>query len=337
MSEPGREEASQEKPFRVSDYREGVFQPSGHFSPERVMSLDAIANWEEQNQHLWGGKAWGAGQALFFRDRPLIFGRNSKEVDVQVSVDPDQDGNCMHEHAVSRRHFELQPPLDGKIEIKDLGSINGVEVFNKTGKPVAALNRSNPDGILEEGYFTLFGGGPTEHGRLIGFRVCKDANNKLFLVKFNVRNLDELLSMAGIVRSDEERVNPDNLQVPSAEGRLPSSEAISTAYETLVEDVRNVRQFTELSPDGSDLLGAYKKLFEDFFQLSGELGKKFYSGDWRWAATSIGIHATTEGEKYLRQGNQEAAALAADVALLALDFSQNKLITFTETKWERPS
>ncbi|MBI2330333.1 FHA domain-containing protein [Candidatus Daviesbacteria bacterium] len=333
-SEPGREEASQEKPFRVSDYRDGLFQPSGHFSTERVMPLDAIANWEEQNDHIWDGKAWGAGQALFLRDKPLVFGRNTSVVDVQVAVDPDQDGNCMSELAVSRRHFELQPPINGKIAIKDLGSTNGVDIFDRTGKQVATLNKSNPDGILEEGYFTLFGGGPTEEGRLIGFRVCKDANNKLFLVKFNVRNLDDLLSMAGIVRSDVKQLNPNILREPFLE-KSPSNEAISAAYETLVKDVSNLRQFKELTPESLDLLEGYKKLFADLFQLSGELGRKFYSGDWRLAASFIGAWATAEGEKHLNRGDQEAAAPAADLALLALDFSQNKLITFTVTKQEK--
>ena len=50
MPEPGREDASLEKPFRLSDYGDGFFHPNGDFSPERVMSLDAIANWEEINE-----------------------------------------------------------------------------------------------------------------------------------------------------------------------------------------------------------------------------------------------------------------------------------------------
>lgn len=310
------------KPFLLSDYKDGFFHPSGDFSPEPIMSPGAIKKWEDANS-LWEGKAWGVGQALFFKGRPLVFGRDDLDpsVDVLVSVDPESDGNYRNEFSVSRRHFELQPPLDSTIIIKDLGSRNGIRIYNRDMTRIVLLDKSNPNGILKEGDFTLFGGGgsdldhPERTGRLIGFRVCRDVNNKLFLVKFNAENLDDLLSLIGKTRTEKE---------------LSSEEAIDLAYRVLLADMKELTVLI-VRPENSrvpELLSAYQKLFSDLFRLSGEIGRKFCNNDWNSAAALIGRRALEEAQKQYEQGNKENVGSATELSFLALDLAQNRIVKF---------
>ena len=127
------QDPSSEKPFRLSDYRDGFFQPNGQFSPEPIMSTEAIKKWEDENKRFSQGKAWGNGQGLFFKDKPLVFGRQTSIVDVVVDTDPLSDGSSMKEFGVSRRHFEVKPPQNKRVTITDLGSTNGVNIFSKSG------------------------------------------------------------------------------------------------------------------------------------------------------------------------------------------------------------
>lgn len=324
-------------PFRLSDYRDGFFQPNGQFSRDRLMSLDAIAVWEEQNHRIFQGKAWGAGQALFFGNRPLVFGRQTDFIDVKVDADPDQMGNAQVEMGVSRRHFELEPPTaDGTVLIRDLGSTNGVEVFSSVGPHKARLNRVNPVTTLETGDFTLFGGGkedpsPSLHkSRLIGFRVCQDADGKVFLVKFNAHDMGDLLGLVGKTESDLTLVN----KIPASEAETadyPGKREIEEAYNVLLKDMQALRsQYLQPKKDEGQLLLRYQQLFSDMFELANNIGNRFYKGDWTTVMGAIGVHAIGEAQKFLNTGDKQTAAPIADLASLAMDLATNKLIRFTK-------
>lgn len=337
-----------EKPFRLSSYSDGTFRPDGSFTAEPILSPQAIGIWEADTKFAQGG-VWGAGQALFFKEKPLTFGRDQWSVDVPIDMDPRSDGYIQRELGVSRKHFQLQPPKDGKVIIQDLGSTNGVDIYSAEGKrkDKLHLNTNHLEASLEVGDFTLFGGGgedvPSQHstqnpeGRLIGFRVCQDQTGAIFLVKFNVRDTDDLLSMKGLTRSDLPREllgklfpgepNPLAERTPLS----PEDEGILNAYQQLLGGVRNLRTIAaDRNPEHPDVLKAYSKLFTDMFDLSGELGDKFYSGDWTTAAAKIGKMAMDEGQKLLNFGKNKEAAPVADLAMLTMDFATGKLMRFSQ-------
>lgn len=112
MSETQRSEEKPSVPkFHLSDYRTVLYQHNGDIT-DPLLSEQAVQRWERDNQRINQGKAWGAGQALFFHGEPLILGRNPDMVDVVFDSDPDKDGYDIPEIGISRRHFELQPPKE---------------------------------------------------------------------------------------------------------------------------------------------------------------------------------------------------------------------------------
>lgn len=301
--------------FSLSSYRGGHYQPNGDFSPEPLFSDATLATWEDQNRRVWQAKAWGIGQALFFRDKPLTFGRNPEEVDVLVDKDPDEGGQILEELGVSRRHFELQPPKGRKVQITDLGSTNGVRVYSsKEGRITQKLDQNNPSYDLGVSDFAIFGGG---EDRLIGFRVCEDRLGKVFLVKFNARDEDDLLTLAG-------RVRPRQSAEPET---IPTSgefdKAVSAAYQKLLSDVVGLREATRRGEPSPGVLSAHRLLFSDLFSLTEQLGTRFFDGDWTMAAARIGKLATDEAEK---SGQKVEQARALEVALLASRLANGKLV-----------
>lgn len=341
MVDQGEEQALPPgKPFLVSDYREGHFQPNGEFSTDPILSPEAIARWEDDNRRILNGKAWGRGQALFFREKPLVFGRKEDAVDVIVDSDPDPNGNILGELGVSRRHFELSPPQDKKIKILDLGSTNGVKIYSADGKPKDTLKGDHRENYLEVGDFTLFGGG---EDRLIGFRVCEDKDGKIFLVKFNAKEFDELLALivtpgvgdAGLREKFSETMTHLSPGIAAKWVELTDSPEINSicksAFHILVDELTDLRARLEAEKkDHPSVLAAYQKLFGDLFRLSGEIGDRFYSGDWEMGAGLIGQHAMQAGEKAIKERDPKSASHSLDLALLAFDLASHKLVKFTK-------
>lgn len=305
------------KPFLLSDYREGFYQANGVFSPEPLLSSKAIDAWEDENQRLWQGKAWGAGQALFFRDKPLVFGRNTDAVDVKVDADPDPDeqsGYAKLEIGVSRRHFELQPPKDDKVTITDLGSRNGVDVFHGRNKTELKGNGQSMD--LEVGDFTFFGGGPGEHGRLIGFRVCKDAAGKIYLVKFNATSLEDIFTIGGIYKPDEE----PRQETQSTEREID----VQKAVELLAGDMRGLQEAVKKGRTDPSVTLAYTAIFMDLFTQALDIGAKHFSNDASTAAACIGKQAIDKAEE-VKDTDKFNSARYTEVALLAMKLASGKL------------
>lgn len=341
----GQELPSSEKPFRVSSYLDGTFQPDGTFTREALLSPEAVAVWEDENRRLAQGKLWGAGQALFFVGRPITFGRNTDAVDVKVDADPGPGGSYRIEQGVSRRHFLLQPPQDKRILIEDLGSTNGVRVLEKSGELKTELNRNNPTTNLEVGDFTLFGGGETtdpvtgiksnSYSRLIGFRVCEDSQGKIFLVKFNAQDLDDILGLSGKTRADfPQTVRGEQPTNPTVEISLPTPEreAVAAAYQILLEDIGSLRRnMEEHGANHPNVLTAHRILFTDLFTQVERLGARFFNGDWNLAAGLIGKMAMDEAQKLLDSQKGREAEPAADLSMLAFDLINGRLVRFTKS------
>ena len=344
--EQGQESGSSDKPFRLSSYLEGTFQPNGSFTRDRLLSADAVKVWEDENQRLWDGKAWGMGQALFFRDKPLTFGRNTDVVDVKIDADPTPQGISKIEMGVSRRHFSLQPPQDKKVKIDDLDSTNGVWVLdNKPGPLKITVNKNNPTTLLEVGDYAIFGGGEPPNSqvfqnpdmRMIGFRVCEDSQGKIFLVKFNAHDLDDLLALSGRTQADISPARPARSDQKLSRDKIesflqpgPEREALTSACQILVEDIINLRSnIQEFGLDHTSVLSSQRILFTNLFTQVEKLANKYFKGDWTLAAGLVGKVATDEAQRLLDEKKDQQAKPALDVALLAFDLSHNRLMRFT--------
>lgn len=118
---------------------------------------------------------------------------------------------------------------------------------------------------------------------------------------------------------------------PELKPSLEANKAIESAYKTLLADITDLRgkvlSRTRVNPE---ILATYQKLFANFFRFSGDIGKRFFHGDWEWAAGLIGQHAMKEGENAMRDKNLLLAAPAIDLAGLAFDLANNKLIKFSK-------
>lgn len=309
--------------FSVSNYRDGYYQPNGQFVSERLLSDKAITNWENETRFKPGG-VWGYGQALFLKDQPLIFGRDQDQVDVKVDWDPDDNGYCVPELGVSRRHFQLQTLSETDVLMTDLGSTNGVRVYSKDGKTKAILNRSNAQTNLEVGDFTTFGGGGSEltgeNGRLIGFRVCSDKKRGLFLVKFNAKNLDDLLALTGKVRQQDMSASR-----PVIHNNPELNSALDSSYRVLVQKMAQVRELAEDTHDPKFFI-AQGELIADILSISQDLGSRFFNNDSILAATRLGYFAIEKGERSQQQGDKNNAARSAELSLFINNLVSGRLI-----------
>src|SRR5260221_11824738 len=132
FDEESREVLKPEQPFLTSSYRLGQYDViNGQLLHTGKFPSEAIDQWENDNQSIFGGTSWGAWQALYFRGRSLTFGRGGEDrpVDVVISHDRNQDGETFDDPIISRRHFQLDPPEDGSIQLTDLCSVNGVTIY----------------------------------------------------------------------------------------------------------------------------------------------------------------------------------------------------------------
>lgn len=191
-----------EKLFEVSSYREGFYRPNGSFSSDPLFNEGTILKWEEVNSLQLQSKGWGVGQALFFRNRPLIFGRNAEKVDVVIDRDPSVTGEISNEMHVSGVHFALVPILSTGsnsltgLVIKDLGSTNGTYVYEGSSEPTKLI--ANLSHFLMSGDLVTFCDNPKPEGyhpATLGFRVCSDDKKGLLLVKFNLKNRRDFLDI----------------------------------------------------------------------------------------------------------------------------------------------
>lgn len=335
---------SQEKPFRLSDYKDGTFQPSGHFTPERFLPSEVIDAWEEDNKKFSQGKAWGNGQALFFKGVPLTCGRKPAAVDVVVDKDPIPDGTIMDELAVSRRHFVIYLPEQGTVKIQDLGSTNGVDVFGATGQENTKLSRENPEAELKVGGFVLFGGGkpgdviqpdgttirfPEKWSRIIGFRVCKDSDNKIFLVKFNAKSLDDLLSLIGRTRADSPSLREKPIEDPETADIRNMD--IGVTHKVIVDEIDRLKQAMRGGKHGSpEILERNRAIFTSLMDAAKRLGERHYSGDWSLGAAMLGKFALDRSQEALDRGDKKTASASADLAHLAMRLANNQLIQFSK-------
>lgn len=309
--------------YSISSYRDGGYQPNGQFTPDRLLSESAISTWEDENRRAQG-KAWGWGQALFLKNEPVIFGRQPDLVDVKIDGDPDKNGNSRPELGVSRRHFQLQTLSDTQILITDLGSTNGVTVYSKEGKVKATLNGTNPKTHLEIGDFTLLGGGGSEEigveGRLIGFSVCQDNEKGMFLVKFNAKNIDDLLALTGRVRQQDITASK-----PAIQTNPELYSALDSGLRVLVNKMIEVRELAGNTLDPKFLI-AQGELIADIISVSQDLGLRFFNNDPGLAATRLGFLAMGKGEESLKQGDKKSAARSLELSLFINNLISGRLI-----------
>lgn len=358
MADESGQELPSEKPFRITNYRDGFYQPNGTFSPEPLLSEQAIEQWEKDNRRGSRGKAWGAGQALFFKNpvKPLLFGRNSEVVDVRIDGDPDRHGFVMWELGVSRRHFQLHPPKDGKILIHDVGSTNGVEIFQKDRSARIRIDSENPDAELSTGDYALFGNGngereihlpdgnvvanPKEWQRYVGFRVCQTPRGELYLVKFNVMNIEEGLNLSGKSINDlpEERREGFATRASELVG-LPagidihntidseSTEKIYTrrAFDLIYHSMENYVSETDKNRNSREALNALDDLLHTIINQSRSLGEKFYSGDWTLGAVRIAKYALDQGENAQQSKDLHRVAIVTRIASATVQIANHKL------------
>lgn len=329
MADPVEHEVRPSPRFTISSYKDGAYQPNGVFTEERLLSDAAIAEWERDNVVIAGGKAWGIGQALFFNDRdPLIFGRNTPMVDVKFDGDPSSEGYMQFEGGVSRRHFALTPTPDGRIFIKDLDSTNGVKVFTEEGSLKFQLKGERSEGILEVGDFTLLGGGEADSSpasRLIGFRVCLDNKGRTFLVKFNAKDIDDLLAMVGVVRSqvDTTRVySRPELPVLNPE----AEQEVAKGYQELLKTVERIVEVRKTGRDASMLIRLQALLAMDAVRVGTDIAKRFFNGDLDGAMTALGVYALRQGDKYHSTGDKKEAAHATQLSLFLNKLSSGEFI-----------
>lgn len=189
--------------YEISSYREGFYQPNnGVLSPEPLFAPHVISKWEEFNNVSLGGKGWGVGQALFFKDGPLVFGRNAEMVDIVIDRDPTVAGEISSQQFVSGVHFEITPKFRGpsygptELVIKDLGSTNGTYLYEDETGSTRLIERLSHFLVLDD--CVTFCDNPMVaglHPPTLGFRVCRDAQKGFFLVKFNFTDRQDFIDM----------------------------------------------------------------------------------------------------------------------------------------------
>lgn len=321
MSVGSEETGAGSKGYMLSSYREGLYQPDGHFMRDTVLNDDAINNWENDNKPngIFKGKLWGAGQALFFdgSGKSIVCGRDPDKVDLVVDGDPDPEYGYLGSRniKVSRRHFEFFPPdKEGHVGVKDLGSSNGTGVIGPDGKFKIDLKGSSETYLLEEGDVILtdadFGEQPGADSTE-GFRIRKGEDGKPFVVKFNIKGKDELLALFGIVRGDNTK---------SGETLTQRDEDLSEAVDSLVLKIKEMRS---LPGSSLDYLEATRRLFDTLFENCRALGDKYYGGEWDMAAMSISQAAVKRVEE---ADSDKGRLFEMEVGLLTAKFASGRLV-----------
>lgn len=332
----GEQEVIQPAPkFRLSNYREVTYQHNGQIT-DPLLSEQAIKIWEDSNRS-FQGKAWGAGQALFFERQPLTFGRNDDIVDVKFDADPDKDGYATLELGISRRHFELQPPQNNLVKITDLGSTNGCKVFTKEGNIKANLKGVGATTLMEIGDFMLTGGGevPEKGGRQIGFRVCKDPNtDEIFLVKFNQRTLADLVMLAGMNISPEKLRRIEQKTAAKDSGKPVErdpreTEALQQAYQKSFEKMRRLREERAQDPDTMEALEALTDAFSGLTAEIRNLAQQHFNNDWKAAAFQLGDYASQITKQARDNGEIDKMLTSGDIMLFCNDLASGLIMPQT--------
>lgn len=336
----GEQETLQPAPkFRLSSYREVTYQHNGHIT-DPLLSEEAMRHWEDDNNKLFNGKAWGAGQALFFKGQPLTFGRNDDIVDVKFDVDPSKDGYAVSERGISRRHFELQPPQNNLVKITDSGSTNGCKVFTKEGNIKANLKGAGATTLMEIGDFMLTGGGesPERGGRQIGFRVCQDSNtDEVFLVKFNQRTLADLVMLAGMDISPE-RLKRIEQEAAAKESGKPIDrdpreiEALQRAYQQSFEKMRRLRKERSKDPATRETLGVLTDAFTELTAQIKNLAQQYFNNDWKAAAFQLGDYASQMTRQARDNREIDKMLISGDIVLFCTDLASGLIIRQTIDK-----
>lgn len=237
--------------------------------------------------------------------------------------------------------MNYNPPKNHTVQITDLGSRNGVKVFTKEGNIRADLKGDGATTVMEVGDFMLTGGGesPEQGGRQIGFRVCQNAERgEIFLVKFNIRSLQDLLMIAGhdvspeALRRAEEAVLKREMGQPIHESDTEEDKAVRALYAKCFSSMARLR--SERTTDKYSL-----RTFETIQEaltitLDGikDLAVRFFNNDWTAAAIHVGKYAADQGVKAKEQKDMQKALVALDAALLLTGFGSHSLPPQTTEK-----
>lgn len=299
--------------FEVSNYRVGTYQPNGNFSPESLLNSEGISNWERSNANS-DNKLWGRGQALrILTNQPLVFGR-SLEADVRIDLDPDENGIAISDFAVSRRHFELTKNNHSFL-IKDLDSRNGVRVFGGDDKSRDVDLKGTSFSLSQDDFVIVGGVEPLTGGRMIGFRVCKDLSGEMFLVKFNARNLEDLMPLRKVDMGED------------LKERSGLEEDLRKSFAELA--VKLAREETAVLESGQFSIAkmeATRNLSDALFKWTIKLAEEHFEGKCDIAAAKIGQKAIEEFEKAKLNNNHELQVSALKISIMALKLANDKLL-----------
>ncbi len=316
----GEENENKSSPqFEITSYSDGYFAPNGD-KVEFPYDQDQLNDWNYMNK-LFGNKCIGSGQKLILPNEAtsgyrIICGRNQNTCD--VVIDSDIIGRFTQgEQAVSRTHFDIQKRTDGKWEISDLGSTNGVSCQREgSDSKLTELKETTEPWVLKDGDMFFVGGGPTTSSRFIGFRFYEPPHNESFLVKFNATSLDDLLLASGEYDRN-----------PSLIGKI-STESATDKVNKAVEESGNALVSLNLDiqglKDGDNKLEFTEKALSFQFKILEtvkELGNHFYEGDWTVAAADIGSSAFEKGDKIIKDKGDEITKEEANKVRSYLDIS----------------
>ncbi len=285
--------------FNKSDYSFGYFEPNGELI-ENPFDAKQLGDWDRMND-LNEGKLFGKGQKLTLPNLKdggfkLVFGRDKNTCDLVIDMDITGDF-AEREMAVSRRHFEIQKRRDGKWEVADLGSTNGVDCSREeSGVKSVNLKNDTEPWVLKNGDTIVVGGGPGTAGRIIGFRYYEPEGGEPYLVKFNATSVDELATASGLYN-----------QRPDLLGKLPT-ESLSEEVQKQVEEKGENLVALHLELDELQKSGEKTKYYEKSYLLNTsilavvkDLGDRFYQGDWAIAAGEIGSWAYKKGDELIKE------------------------------------
>lgn len=289
--------------FKKSEYSDGYFNPNGDLT-ENPFDAHQLEDWNGMNSRT-ENKLFGKGQKLSLpTDKDagfrITFGRNSNTCDVVIDMDITGD-YAERELAVSRNHFEIQKRTDGKWEVADLGSTNGVECssVDKNVKSVNLKNTNEP-WVLKDGDMLIIGGGPGTAGRLIGFRYYEKQGAEPCLIKFNATSVDDLASASGLYDSRPELLG----KVSTESGSEKNQQEINEKGEHILELHKEV---IELQKGGREKMKEFNdksySLQLTILETSKDLGDRFYQGDWSIAAGDLGGWAYQKGNAIIKNSD----------------------------------
>lgn len=289
--------------FKKSEYSEGYFNPNGDLT-ENPFDAHQLEDWNQMNS-LLENKLFGKGQKLSLpTDKDagfrITFGRNSNTCDVVIDMDITGD-YAERELAVSRNHFEIQKRVDGKWEVADLGSTNGVEC-SSVDKNVKSVNLKNSDEpwVLKDGDMLIIGGGPGVAGRLIGFRYYETQGTEPCLIKFNTTSVDDLASASGLYDRRPELLG----KVSTESASEKNQQEINEKGEHILELYKEVN---ELQKGGKENMKEFHDKSYSFeltiLEISKDLGDRVYQGDWPIAVGELGGWAFKKGNAIIKNGD----------------------------------